>query len=130
MIVGFDKKSLAHLAKGHVGDAMFDFDQTIRLDPDHAEAYVGRGMLYYVREEFDRAIADFDEAIRLVPDFAYAYLHRGFVYDDKGDTTKALEDLRMAARLVPRGDSIEKGALDRIADIKGRSREALPKTGP
>jgi tetratricopeptide (TPR) repeat protein len=124
------KRGLAYLAKGYVDDALVDIDVTIKLAPDNAEAYVGRGILYYAKDELDRAIAAFDEAIRLVPDFAYAYLHRGFAYDDKGDTAKALEDLRMAARLVPRGDSIEKGALDRIADIKGRSRQALPKTGP
>ncbi len=39
----------------------------IALDPSGADGYVGRGMAYAEKNEFDRAIADFRRALEIDP---------------------------------------------------------------
>src|SRR5580698_4847095 len=53
------------------------FTESIRLKPDDATAYSGRGFAYDRKGDHDKAIADFTEAIRLKPDYVEAYDARG-----------------------------------------------------
>ncbi|MBM3552764.1 MAG: tetratricopeptide repeat protein [Alphaproteobacteria bacterium] len=45
--------------------AITDFDEAIRLDPKHADGYIGRALAYSRKSNYDRAIVDLDEATRL-----------------------------------------------------------------
>ena len=53
--------------KGEFDKAIADFTEAIRLNPQFAWAYWGRGHVYEVNRDFDKAIADFTESIRLDP---------------------------------------------------------------
>ena len=58
------------LAKDHLGQyvaAISDFDKTIQLEPDAADAYVSRGAAKADLEEYVAAISDYDKAIQLEP---------------------------------------------------------------
>jgi len=58
-------------AKHNLGEyaaAITDYDEAIRLQPDHASAYHNRGTAKHALGENEAAIADDDEAIRLHPD--------------------------------------------------------------
>ena len=57
----------------------------IARQPDDGMVYFGRGLAYYDKKEYERAIADFTQAIELKPDFATAYSIRGLAYFDNGD---------------------------------------------
>jgi tetratricopeptide (TPR) repeat protein len=46
------------------------------IDPQDAEAFFGRGMIYVRATQYDDAIADFDTAIRIDPHDAWAYYWR------------------------------------------------------
>ena len=52
---------------GRIDAALADFDQAIRLRPDFAYAFYGRGKAYMVLEKPREAKADFIEALRLDP---------------------------------------------------------------
>ena len=54
-----------------------DCNEALRLDPQFAQAYTGRGIARIKLGELAAAVADFDEAIRLEPQFADAYVGRG-----------------------------------------------------
>ena len=56
--------------------AIADFSAAIKLRPNLAEAYLGRGIAYSVSRNHKAAIADYDEALTLKPDLAEAYLYR------------------------------------------------------
>ncbi len=71
----------------------------IRLNPDKAYAYIGRGLAYANKGEHDKAIADYTEAIRLNPKYAEAYNNRGLAYRDNGNQTKAEADFAKAKEL-------------------------------
>ncbi len=89
----------AYLDRWDFNLALSDFNQAIRLDPNLAAAYDGRGLFYKFYP--DRAIADYDEAIRLDPNSAKAYIDRSAAYRAKGDNDLAIADLDMAIRLAP-----------------------------
>jgi tetratricopeptide (TPR) repeat protein len=58
---------------------MADFNQAIKLEPDNAVAFNGRGNVYADIKQPDRAIADFTQAIKLDRTYARAYWHTRFV---------------------------------------------------
>ena len=55
-------------------------DQALELDPNDADAYIGRGWAYSKLKEYQQAIADFDHGLKLDPDKTFAYEGRGWVY--------------------------------------------------
>jgi tetratricopeptide (TPR) repeat protein len=75
--------------------------EALRLEPDCAEAYSNRGLVYSGKCDYGRAIADFDQAVGLKPDYADAYYNRGNAYSDKGDHGRAIADFDQAIRLKP-----------------------------
>ena len=82
-------------------DAIFAYDQAIRLKPDYADAYNNRGAAKYLLGRHDDALADYDEAIRLKPDYAEAYYNRGATKYLLGRHDDALADYDEAIRLKP-----------------------------
>jgi lipoprotein NlpI len=56
-----------------------DFDQAIRLAPNHAGPYNEREFVRLLREEHDQAIQDYSQVVRLNPDYdcGCAYVRRG-----------------------------------------------------
>ena len=58
--IGFELRQ-----EGRFDESVAEFDEAIRLDPQHAGAYMGRGFSHADLGQFQRAIQDYDEAIRL-----------------------------------------------------------------
>jgi tetratricopeptide (TPR) repeat protein len=124
--------SFAALNRGNASKNKSDWDQAIaeytealRINPNNAAAYNNRGNAYYDKGDYDRAIADYNQAIRLDPNFVFAYNNRGNAYDNKGDSDRAIADYNQAIRLDPnfataytnRGNMYGEGDYDRaIAD--------------
>lgn len=76
-------------------------NNAIKLQPDYAEAYIGRGFAYFSLGQHQRAIEDFNKAIRLKPDNTDAYVSRGLSYNGLGQYQRAIEDYNEAIRLKP-----------------------------
>ena len=89
-------------------DAIPAFGLVIRILPDLAQGYHGRGVAYYNESKekdndnlFEPALEDLDKALELKPDFAEAYKDRALLHRDLGDTENALSDLDKAIEIGP-----------------------------
>ena len=67
-----------------------------------AFTFSNRGVAYYERGEYDRAIQDFDQAIELNPKYALAFNNRCAAYHDKGEYDRAIQDCNQALKLNPK----------------------------
>jgi tetratricopeptide (TPR) repeat protein len=81
--------------------AIADFDRVIRINPQYADAYVGRGNARADLGDKQGAIADYNEAIRLNPQYAIAFHNRGNVRSALGDKQGAIQDYNEAIRINP-----------------------------
>jgi tetratricopeptide (TPR) repeat protein len=86
---------------GKYAEALESFSEAIRLKPDYAAAYLGRGNAYFFLQQFDRAVEDYGQAIKIRPGFAQAYNARGRAFMRQKQLDRALEDCNEAIRLNP-----------------------------
>jgi tetratricopeptide (TPR) repeat protein len=89
------------LRRNSFGRALELFSQLIRLQPEDASAYVGRGLAEEAVGELDQAVADYTTAIRLRPEAGPAYFFRARVRHRQEASDDALADLSEHLRLHP-----------------------------
>jgi tetratricopeptide (TPR) repeat protein len=77
------------------------FSKALELDPNLADAYEKRGMLYYYQEKYDKVIQDFENYTRLVPDDieGFRMLAMGYLY--YGTYDAAIATFTQALKLDP-----------------------------
>jgi lipoprotein NlpI len=75
-------------------------------DRDLAIAFANRGLAYFNKRDYDRAIQDFDQAIRFDPDATDYFYRRGLAYFEKNDYDRAIENFNEALKLGPENVSI------------------------
>ena len=87
--------------QGSVKKAGDAYARAIYLDPNFAEAYVGRGYAYLAHENLENALADFDKAIELDAGLHEAYNYRALVALGMGDAEQAMLDFTKAIEVSP-----------------------------
>lgn len=71
-------------AAADVDEKLRFYNEAIRLKPDYADAFIGRGLALDAKEDLEGALQDYDGAIWLKPDYANAFYNRGIVRRAKG----------------------------------------------
>lgn len=84
-----------------IEEARVEYEEAIRLDPQNAEAYYGRGNANLQLGQLDLALQDFSEAILLDPDHAMAHANRAGVYLVTGKFDLSVEGYGEAIRIDP-----------------------------
>ncbi len=93
---------IALKAQGKLDEAIAEFREAIRVQPDHAMAHNNLGVALENQGKFDDAIAEYHQAIRLQPDDAKAHSNLGWLlYAIKHDNDDAIAESRAAIRLKP-----------------------------
>ncbi len=98
-------RAVSYLEANLWEEAIPAYGLVVRILPDMAVAYHGRGYAYYneaIEEDNDNlfkpAMEDYDKAIELKPGFARAYQDRAILHHRLGDTDAAIADLERALR--------------------------------
>jgi tetratricopeptide (TPR) repeat protein len=103
----------------YIGDyaaSIRDYTEVIRLNPQNAEGFNGRGDVHNQTGEYDKALADANEAIRLDPNNAHFYDTRATAYKGRKNFDEAMKNYNKAIQLDSshgeffnnRGDLFEK----------------------
>ena len=66
--MAFSNRGLVHFQRGELEEAIADFSEAIRLDPEEALPFYNRGRARSDGGDVEGAIADFEEGARLDPE--------------------------------------------------------------
>lgn len=84
-------------------EAINDYIQAIRINPDYADAFYNLGNLRLNKmEDYEGAVYDFSNAIRVKPDYSLAWNDRAVAREKMNDTVGALSDYSEAIRISPK----------------------------
>lgn len=100
----YQNRGYQHGRKNDTDNAIEDYSEAIRINPNNAQAWTNRGARLQRRKEFQRAIADHTRAIELDRNHKDAWYNRGNVYQEIGDRERAIADYREALRVNPDDD--------------------------
>ncbi|HEU0311195.1 MAG TPA: tetratricopeptide repeat protein, partial [Sphingomicrobium sp.] len=89
-------RGIAHDQLGNERQAISDYGEAIRLDPQDFYAHYNRGIAHQKVGDRRSAVKDFSEAIRIRPKDADAYVNRGLMYLDTGKFDEAIADFSRA----------------------------------
>ena len=77
-------------------------DKAIRINPRNAAAYLNRGIAWYAKGNWDKALDDYNQVIRLDPRSHAAYNNRGNIALEKKELDAAIADFNRAIELNPK----------------------------
>ena len=78
-------------------EALGDFNMAIKVAPENADLYNGRGFAWYLLNEPVEALQDFDRAIKLDPTFKTAYTNRGLAKEKLREQQQAAQNVAAAS---------------------------------
>jgi Flp pilus assembly protein TadD len=90
-----------HSDAGRLAAAIANFDQAILLDPEYAEAYNNRGVVWQAQGDLAAARNDYEKAIKLRKRYPGALTNRAYLRQLDHDYPGAIEDYASALRMAP-----------------------------
>jgi Tfp pilus assembly protein PilF len=94
-------RGFAYLSKDHLDQAIEDFDQVLRHEPNDEASLVLRGLAHFRLRHDQAALADFDSAVKFDPKSAMALFGRGSVKRATGDKAGGDADIAAAKAFDP-----------------------------
>ena len=92
-----------YFVRNRFEDAIEDFTNVIKYDPEGHLGYFSRGMIESYQNKHEQAIKSYTESIRIYPQYYQAYLNRGVAYYNLDKLDEAIGDYIEAIGLNPKG---------------------------
>lgn len=113
--------SAQSLASKDYGRALDFLDAVTMLKPDFAEGWNRRATIFYLEDEYGKAIADLEKVLALQPRHFGALAGLGLILRDVDRDIEALAALRKAIEIDPYLDSEVQDAIDELRpSVEGR----------
>jgi tetratricopeptide (TPR) repeat protein len=90
-----------HAHNNQDDEAVRQYREALRLDPDYAEAHFNLGCILDTQGRFDEAISQYQETVRLNPDDIIARFNLGVVFAKTGQIDEAIRQFQDFTRLEP-----------------------------
>ncbi|MGF1478887.1 MAG: tetratricopeptide repeat protein [Cyanophyceae cyanobacterium] len=111
------RRSQVCLEAGDIARAEKILTEIINSQPDFAEAWNRRAVLYYVQEQFDKSRDDCEEVVRLNPIHFGAWHGLGLCHVALGDYRTAISAFRRALEIQPYASINQKLILECTARL-------------
>jgi tetratricopeptide (TPR) repeat protein len=95
-------------------------DSVIKLRPDYIEAWNRRATLYYMQNDYGRALADIQQVLIREPRHFGALAGLGMIMQEIGDDKRALDAYRKALAVNPYLDKIPEQVKALTEKVEGR----------
>jgi len=95
-------------------------DSIIKLRPDYTEAWNRRATLYYMQDDYGRALADIQQVLIREPRHFGALAGLGIIMQELGDDKRALDAYRKALAINPHLDKIPERVKELSEKVEGR----------
>ncbi len=112
----YNNRGMAYWCLGKYAEALLDYRQAIRLNPENFVAQRGAGEMCLKLNYFKEALKCFEAAIRLKADYPGAYLGRGWTFFHLHRFDEAHANFQRALELNPE-DWIAKGGVALVKDM-------------
>ena len=98
LALAYSARALAYSVLGKYGEAIIDYDASLKLDPLSAIALNNRAWAYVKSGQPERGTIDVEKALALLPDSPHTLDTRAHIYQSRGDTKRAMRDYENAMR--------------------------------
>jgi len=98
-VAGFLARGISRYESQDFEAAIGDFDDVIRLEPDHLQARLYRALALIGAGQAEAAITDCSHAIQLAPHYSSPFYYRGRILNGEEEYKRAIEDLTTAIRI-------------------------------
>jgi serine/threonine-protein kinase len=87
--------------QGRLAEAIAEFKEAIRIEPDHPQALTNLGLALYKVGRSAEAIVEYRKAIQIDPDLYQAHTNLGLALDDQGKMEEAIVEYKKATQIKP-----------------------------
>ncbi|MBI4600783.1 MAG: tetratricopeptide repeat protein [Planctomycetes bacterium] len=112
--------AIAYKRRGQIEEALAHYQETVRLEPDHALGQAALGDLYWRRGDHERARSHLEAALRIRPRLPYAIHLLGTMLEDDGDLAGAAACYERALAARPKYAEAHNslgGVRERLGDL-------------
>jgi len=110
--------------RGRLDEAMVNYSQALKIDPNYPSAHFGLASILMQRGELDRAVIEYERAVQLDPGDARLLYDLANLLVEQGRIDEAITRYREALRIAPLDDNIHNN-LGTALIKAGRTDEAL-----
>ncbi|HMK33743.1 MAG TPA: tetratricopeptide repeat protein [Desulfomonilaceae bacterium] len=98
---GYGQRAVIEKVQKKTEEAMKDFNEAVKLDPNFAWAYAQRADMHSRLKDQEKALKDINKALSVKPDFVDALRLRAWVHNRMGKCREASEDFARVEKLSP-----------------------------
>jgi tetratricopeptide (TPR) repeat protein len=87
--------------KGRLDEAIPQYQSTLQIKPDHAEAWNNLGSVFFQQGRLDEAISQYQNALQIKPDYEGAHYNLAIALMQKGRVDEAIAQFQNALQINP-----------------------------